>query len=48
MEYIIQVDPDLRMRQFIETLIKMQRIDVVNTLEKVLSGNTCFNYTSNL
>ena len=48
MEHIIQVDPDLKMKKFIQTLMKMQRSDVVNTLRKVLSGNTCFNYTSNL
>lgn len=34
MEYLVQVNPQLTLKQFIETLMKMQRKDVVCSLKK--------------
>ena len=42
MEYIVQVDPDLTVKRFIEALKRMQRTDVVNVLRKLLLGNSYF------
>ena len=39
LEYIVQVDPDLKVKTFIEALVKMQRMDVVNALGKFICGN---------
>ena len=42
LEYIVQVDPDLKVKTFIEALEKMQRMDVVNALGKFICGKqTC-------
>ena len=38
MEYIVQVYPDLTLKQLIQTLIKMERRDVVNALRKFFDG----------
>ena len=38
MEYIVQVNPDLTLKQLIQTLIKMKRLDVVNALRKFIGG----------
>ena len=35
-EHIVQVDPGLKVKTFIEALVKMQRIDVVNALGKFI------------
>ena len=45
MEHIVQVDPGITVKRFMEALIKMQRIDVVNTLRKLFLGNSLnYNY----
>ena len=45
MEHIVQVDPGLTVKTFIEALKKMQRIDVVNALWKLFLGNSLnYNY----
>ena len=44
MEHIVQVDPDLTVKTFIEALNRMQRTDVVNALKKLLLGNSYFLY----
>ena len=38
MEYIVQVNPDLTLKQLIQTLLKMKRRDVVNALRKFCGG----------
>lgn len=38
MEYIVQVNPDLTLKQLIQILINMKRRDVVNALRKFFSG----------
>ena len=38
MEYIVQVNPDCTLAQFIQALVKMQRHDVVNALKQFFSG----------
>jgi len=40
MEYIVQVNPDLTLKQLIQTLIKMKRLDVVNALRKFIGETT--------
>ena len=45
MEHIVQVDPGLTVKTFIEALKKMQRMDVKNALRKLFLGNSLnFNY----
>ena len=45
MEHIVQVDPGLTVKTFIEALKKMQRIDVVNALRKLFLGKSLnYNY----
>ena len=41
-EHIVQVDPGLTVKTFIEALVKMQRIDVVNALGKFICGKQTF------
>ena len=41
-EHIVQVDPGLTVKTFIEALEKMQRIDVVNALGKFICGKQTF------
>ena len=41
MKYIVQVDPDLTVKRFMEVLEKIQRIDVVSALRELIRGNTC-------
>ena len=41
-EHIVHVYPDLTVKTFIEALVKMQRIDVVNALEKFICGKQTF------
>ena len=48
MEYIVQVNPDLTLKQFIQTLLKLQRRDVVNALEKFLCGKIIFEFVRQL
>ena len=40
LEHIVQVDPGLTVKRFIEVLIKMERMDVVDALGKIICGNT--------
>ena len=40
LEHIVQVDPGLTVKRFIEVLIKMERMDVVDALGKIIYGNT--------
>ena len=39
-ERIVQVYPRLKVKSFMEVLIKMERIDVVDALAKIIFGNT--------
>ena len=39
MVHITQVHPDLTVKQFIQILVKMKRIDVVNALKESCCGN---------
>ena len=39
MEHIVQINPDLTVKQLIQTLKKMKRLDVVNALTKHLGKN---------
>ena len=39
MEHLVQVNPDLTLKQLIQTLKKMKRLDVVNALRKLLGKN---------
>ena len=41
-EHIVHVYPDLTVKTFIEALVKMQRIDVVNALGKFICGTKLF------
>lgn len=41
MEYIVQVNPDLTLKQLIQALEKMERRDVVNALTKFFGGKNC-------
>lgn len=38
MQFIVQVYPGLTMRDFVRTLVKMERMDVVNVLKKHCCG----------
>ena len=38
MQFIVQVCPGLTMRDFVRTLVKMERMDVVNVLKKHYCG----------
>ena len=40
MKYIVQVNPDLTVKTFMEALEKIQRIDVVSALRELIRGNT--------
>ena len=40
LEHIVQVDPGLTVKRFIEVLIKMERMDVVDALGNIICGNT--------
>ena len=44
MEYIVQVNPDLSLKQLIQTLIKMNRHDVVTALRKFFCGKNYLRY----
>lgn len=44
MEYIVLVNPDYTLAQFIQTLVKLQRHDVVNALIQFFSGKVFLQY----
>ena len=44
MEYIVQVNPDLTLKQLIQALNKMERRDVVNALTKFFGGKNYLGY----
>ena len=48
MEYIVQFNPDLTLKQFIQTLLKLQRRDVVYSLEKYFCGKIIFEFLRQL
>ena len=44
MEYIVHVNPHLTVKELVETLMKIQRRDVVYSLKKFFCGNVYLNY----